>query len=183
MKNSYRSSDAHPVAVTAAGLSREMVELIEDILAGGLKLRIRATGKSMTPFLRGCEILTIKKSPDCSLRKGDLIFSRKPGCHPVLHRIIDIQQSGDGRIYCRTKGDALDAADEPVTGAEILGKVCRIEDSAAMPGLKQIDLESHFWGNANYAYAFFLRVMSRSRSLASGALIYFREMSGAREGS
>jgi signal peptidase I len=127
----------------------EALALFEDILENGLSLRVRVTGLSMTPFLRGGEILTIKKEPHHVLRKGDLIFFKSSQGIPLLHRIIQKRESPDEKITFRTKGDGLIAFDEPVEYHRVLGKVSRIEKTNSVPGSKYINMESPRWRTIN----------------------------------
>ena len=105
----------------------EALTLFEDILERGLSLRVRVTGESMKPFLRGGEIMTIKKESPDALRKGDLIFFKNGHGPPFLHRLVQRRESPDGKFTFLTKGDALIALDKPVPYHRILGKVSRIE--------------------------------------------------------
>ena len=126
----------------------DTLKLYEDILNSGSCLRVKVTGRSMSPFLRGEEILTIKKVPYTSLKRGDLIFFKNGQGYPVLHRIIKKKQNQDGVITFQTKGDAMIAFDEPIQDNKILGKVCKIED-----GSKYINMETKMWGRINYMAA------------------------------
>jgi signal peptidase I len=154
--------------------SSEMVCLFEDILNRGLSLRIQVTGRSMTPFLRGGEILTIRKVNDDSLRRGDLLFFRDKAGHPILHRIIRKQRLSDGRCVLHTKGDALVIHDEPVMGTEALGKVCIIEKTRRRIGRGRINMESFFWKNANYLLALFYLSKSEILCLRSKIISRYR---------
>ena len=127
----------------------EALTFFEDILENGMSLRVRVTGLSMTPFLRGGEILTIKKEPHHVLRKGDLIFFKSSRGVPLLHRIIQKRESPDEKITFRTKGDGLIAFDEPVEYHRVLGKVSRIEKTNSVPGSKYINMESCQWRTIN----------------------------------
>lgn len=123
--------------------------LFEDILERGLSLRVRVTGESMKPFLRGGEIVTIKKEAPHGLRKGDLIFFKNGHGPPLLHRLIQRRESPDGKFTFLTKGDALIALDKPVPYHRILGKVRRIEKTNLVPRLKYINMESGKWRAIN----------------------------------
>jgi signal peptidase I len=131
----------------------DITGLFEDILNRGLSLRVKVTGRSMAPFLKGGEVLTIQKTALSSLRKGDLLFFRDANFHPVIHRIISRQLRSDGQFIFQVKGDAVGACDAPVRGAEVLGKACKIEDMNTVIGIKHIDMESPFWKNINYLLA------------------------------
>jgi signal peptidase I len=138
-----------------AGISEsEKLGLFEECLNSGLDLRVRVTGKSMSPFLRGGEMLTIKKVPPHTLRKGDLILFLTDNGSPVLHRIIRFRQSpGNARVF-HTKGDALYGFDEPVHEAAVLGKVLRVERESRHTGENgSIDMDSFFRRRINYLVA------------------------------
>jgi signal peptidase I len=132
--------------------SKELLGLFEDILNANLKLRIRATGRSMVPFLRGGEILTIQKIPVKSLRIGDLIFFKTKDGFPLLHRIVRKKFNGN-KLLIQTKGDALIGFDEPVTEHSILGKVCTVEKTELSGKTKHIHMESQFRRIINYLLA------------------------------
>lgn len=139
----------------AAGISEsEKLGLFEECLNSGLDLRVRVTGKSMSPFLRGGEMLTIKKVPTHTLRKGDLILFLTGEGSPVLHRIIRFRQSpGNARVF-HTKGDALYGFDEPVHEAAVLGKVVRVERESRHTGENGLrDMDSFLWRRINYLVA------------------------------
>lgn len=148
------------------------ITLFEEILDGGLSLRVRVTGRSMAPFLRGGEILTLKKEPHEALRKGDLIFFKNSQGAPLLHRIVQKRKSSDKKITFRTKGDAVIAFDEPVQYQKILGKVCRIEKTNSRTESKFINMESRKWRMINAVIAW----MSLITSYFYAALFRFKEL-------
>jgi hypothetical protein len=119
----------------------ESVGIFEDILRNGLNLRVQATGKSMTPFLRGGEILTIHRVPPATLSIGDLIFFKTPEGVPLIHRIVKKQQDEHGFVF-HTKGDSLFVCDTAIGERHILGKVCRIERVDGNGNAEEIDMES-----------------------------------------
>jgi signal peptidase I len=107
----------------------------------------------MTPFLQGGEILTIKKVPYKTLRKGDLIFFKSPDGFPVIHRIIGKKQQEDDTYILITKGDAVSTIDELVRENDILGKVCRIERTGPERKRKHVDMEMPAWKGINFSLA------------------------------
>jgi signal peptidase I len=138
--------------------SNETSALFEDILTSGLSLRIKATGKSMAPFLTGGEILTIRKSPVSSLHVGDLVFFKTRYGSLLLHRII--KKKNKNMVIFLTKGDAVPEIDEPVFEYNVLGKVCMIEKISGM-GTKRVNMESRFRRTINFLLAVFSSVHSR----------------------
>jgi signal peptidase I len=158
-KNNWRGGE--PAADAFHLSSTEAAGLFQDILERGLSLRVKATGRSMMPFLMGGEILTIKKVSSASLKRGDLLFFRNPHGYPVLHRVIRKKLDKNVFIF-HTKGDALGQFDEPVTDNHVLGKVSTIErkhTNCARP----INLESFFWVAMNYLAALNILIGSRAR--------------------
>lgn len=125
----------------------ERLSLFQDILSSGSFLRVRVTGRSMSPFLDGGEILTIRKASASSLRRGDLVFFKNLDGHPVIHRVVKKQKHRDG-ITFQTRGDALIGFDGPVKEEHILGKVCRVER-----GQRHVNLETICCRYMNYLRA------------------------------
>jgi len=131
----------------------DILRLFEDILLNGSDLRVRVTGRSMMPFLKGGEVLMIRQMPCSSLKKGDLILYRDKHHLPVLHRIIK-KTKGDDGIFCfLTKGDALMAFDEEIYGRSVLGRVLEIERPSQSGRTTHIDMNSLFYRCMNFLIA------------------------------
>jgi signal peptidase I len=141
--------------------------LFEDVLSNGSSLRIRVTGKSMAPFIRDGEIVTIRKTPGSSFRRGDLIFFKNDKGLPVLHRMIKRDKSADKIL---TKGDALTYFDRPVRDNDVMGKVSIIEKKNSFAGLKYLHMDSSLWISVNYFIASLFLVRSKW-NIASSILI------------
>jgi signal peptidase I len=135
--------------------------LFEDILNKGLSLRVRVTGSSMRPCLRGGEIVTIKKVSPASLKTGDLVFFKNAQGKLVLHRLVRIKRAGEGHVM-QTQGDRSNFPDEPFSTPDFLGKACTLEKTG---GEFPLDLESPAWKVRNYLTAMNLLVKSRVLSL------------------
>lgn len=175
MKTSSRNKGAGP-ASSPELIGPEKIKLFEDILNGGLALRVKVTGKSMAAVLQGGEVLTIKKTPSRSLHIGDLIFFKTRYGVPLLHRIVGKQRGKDMFIF-QTKGDALITMDQPVAEHNILGKVCRIEKTFSGGRTRQIEMESMTWKVINYFRAITGLVRSKVHILLrSGIFSSFRHI-------
>ena len=142
------------------------LKFFEDILNKGFILRVKVTGKSMSPFLKGGEVLTIKQVPSSSLRKGDFIFFRNLNGIPVLHRLIKKKKAKNNMFMFQTKGDYLMSFDEPVHETGILGKVCKIEKIISNGKTKSIDMESFFWRTINFLIALASVIKSKAYFVA-----------------
>ena len=127
----------------------------EDILEKGISLHVRVTGRSMSPYLRGGETLTIRKVQPESLKRGDLIFFRDQSGLPVLHRIVRIKRKEGQEHVFQTKGDGTYDFDDPVPEDAIIGRVCRIERNTSSNGSKTTDMESFSNRIRNYYLAIY----------------------------
>ena len=139
----------------------EALPFFRELLERGRELRVRVTGRSMAPFLRGGEILTLVKVPPPSLRRGDLILFARVSGPPKLHRIIKVKRHSDGARVFITGGDALADYDAPVHDGEIVGKARCVEDPRSRRGPR--DMESRGWRlrNGLAALAWGLKVDAR----------------------
>lgn len=73
------------------------------LISQGKRVKLRAKGNSMRPFIRGRED-TILLVPSGNLRKGDVVLARIDGKRYVVHRIIGMRGEritlmGDGNLY------------------------------------------------------------------------------------
>jgi len=107
-------------------VTAEVRELVENLIKDGFEVRVRVTGRSMYPYLRGGEVVTIRPARVEPFGFGDLILARGPGGTLVLHRVIGRTVEG----AWLTKGDGLRAPDAPVRPADVLGVVVLIQDGA-----------------------------------------------------
>jgi len=131
----------------------DILGLFKEILQNGADLRVRVTGRSMRPFLRGGEVLTIRKTPSPYLRKGDLILFMNSYELPVLHRLLNKRKTVDGSFCILAKGDALMACDEEIHEDNVLGRVLRIERPLLSGKTRHIDMNSFFYRCVNFSVA------------------------------
>ena len=95
----------------------------EDLLAEGIDVRISTYGQSMLPLIKTGERIII--AAEKKIGVGDIIVYKTVNAM-VCHRIIRTYED-DGVRYFQARGDSFFRMDEPVTAAQILGKVIRIE--------------------------------------------------------
>jgi signal peptidase I len=152
------------------GHQPDILRLFEDILNKGLSLRVKVTGRSMRPFLKGGEFLTIRRMPCSSLKRGDLILYRDKNDLPVLHRVIQKTKEDDGTFRFLTKGDGLMAFDEEINGGGVLGKVMGIERTAQSGKTTYIDMSSLFYRCMNFSIALAGFFKTQTWFFISGAL-------------
>jgi signal peptidase I len=152
LKNlSLRSDYNLKEKTSSANISEiDKLNLFEELLNSGLDLRLKVTGKSMEPFLKGGEIVTLKKVPYTSLRKGDLIFFKDHNGFPVLHRFITKKRINQSINAFQARGDAAIIPDDPVSEDNLLGKVYEIEKTLSSRRTRHIEMESPLWKSINY---------------------------------
>jgi hypothetical protein len=78
----------------------------------------------------------------------------------VLHRIVRKRRGRDGKLMFQTMGDAVARYDSPVSGEEILGRVCRIEKNGT--GKRTTDMDSFFQRRMNSLIAAILFIRSEA---------------------
>lgn len=77
---------------------------------------------SMRPVFDAGDVAIVVKVPADVIRRGDIIQFRG-GEINVIHRVVDIEETGDSRLFI-TKGDANNTPDvAPVTAEQVVGKV------------------------------------------------------------
>lgn len=100
---------------------RAVDELAADVLRRGERLRIKARGGSMTPFLWDGDVALVTPTEGKDVSVGDVIcYETSPG-RLLLHRVIARRQD---RFV--VKGDAL-AYTEVVNRVQLLGKIVAVE--------------------------------------------------------
>jgi len=101
----------------------DLLGLLSEVLAKGVRFRFRASGYSMSPFIRHNDVITIRPIKQADLRKGAVAaYIRPEDGHLAVHRIVGWSQAG-----FTLKGDHEPIVDNPVAASGILGVVDRVE--------------------------------------------------------
>ena len=114
-------------ASAAANARRE--EALADLVREGLgkvgRATFRTRGGSMRPFVVHGTTVHVENVDPSAVRPGDVVvFTR--GMELVAHRVLR-QRRREGRRIFITKGDVLNAPDEPVAEESLVGRVVAIE--------------------------------------------------------
>lgn len=123
-----RSSEDKPSLRVRAGrelpLSGEdLLGLLSQVLAKGARFRFRASGYSMSPFIRDGDVITIRSCEKTNVRKGAVAaYVRPQDGHLAVHRIVGRTDAG-----FVLKGDHALIADHSVAPTGIMGVVDRVE--------------------------------------------------------
>jgi len=98
------------------------VTLLRAVLDKGIPFRFRATGFSMSPFIRHSDVLTVSPLPG-GPRLGDVVaFVKQETGGLVIHRVV---RTGAG--HCLIRGDNSSRDDGYVPEAELLGRITKVE--------------------------------------------------------
>ena len=100
-----------------------MIELLHAVLDKGLPFRFRATGFSMSPFIKNDDVITVRSMGSDAPRLGEVVAFRHPASQRlVVHRVVE-----SGVETCRIRGDAISEDDGSVPRSNILGRVASVE--------------------------------------------------------
>jgi signal peptidase I len=103
------------------------------------KYKLTVTSRSMVPLLQPGDEVIVEPFNPSQLRQGDMVVIRSSS-DLVIHRVITIDQNG----CVHTKGDNLPFKDPPVSAADILGLVTKVEKNQ-----KTLDLSTPRWITLN----------------------------------
>ncbi len=110
----------HP-EIQISGLA--LTALAADVLGKGASFRFKATGYSMTPFIKDGDIVTVSPRSPQDLRTGDIAaYTRTTDERMIVHRIVATR----GGLFL-VKGDNSPSFDGLIPGSRILGCITRIE--------------------------------------------------------
>jgi signal peptidase I len=171
LRGSSQNNKSEYMATHSEVLMFKSQDVFEDILNREITLRVKVTGKSMAPFLKGGETLNIRKVCASSLRIGDLIFFKNNEGSAILHRIVKKRPTCQNSYIFQTKGDALRGMDSPVDADDIIGKVCSVEKIYADGKNRYLDMESVKWKSISYMLAVF--GLGRSAIFSAGYRIRY----------
>jgi signal peptidase I len=97
------------------------------LLTAGCRVRFRATGLSMLPAIADGEPVTVERVETSAVQPGDVLLYQH-NQRPFVHRVVDIQQNGDGVVGFVLRGDSKKDCDYPVTPDQVLGRVALSEN-------------------------------------------------------
>jgi signal peptidase I len=98
-------------------LQEACCDLVADVARASGRVQLKVTGASMVPALWPGDLLTVCRCDPSELRPDSMIVFRQKQ-RLIVHRLM--YRIGD-RIV--TRGDARPCLDEPVSAAEIIGRV------------------------------------------------------------
>jgi hypothetical protein len=101
-------------------------DLAAELLAQGVAVRFRATGRSMLPTVRDGDCLIVAPVSLREVAVGDVVLCEgRRG--PVAHRVAAVETAADGRSRFVLRGDASLENDPPLDEAHLRGRVVALE--------------------------------------------------------
>ena len=137
-------------------------QLASELLGGGNMLRFRAHGRSMHPFIKDGDILTISPIEPSSLKHGDIAFYRRANEKLAAHRILSQKRIAEKNVFL-IRGDGDIRAPEQIPADSIMGIVIKAEHNGT-----EIELNSfrkrataNIWSKTQSVRWFIYRVKRR----------------------
>lgn len=158
--HSQSSSEAQPAAGTVRRSLRgaPAADLFQHLLQNGVAVKVRVTGRSMTPFLAAGDVVTIRPVAAATLRSGDVVLVRSPHGLPILHRLVRKSWHPGRGMAVQTQGDAVHCQDDPVAAEAVLGRVSQVRRQGhAVRGWRR-NLDAVHWRLAGALLAARLRL-------------------------
>lgn len=100
--------------------------LAAEILTSGGTFRFRATGGSMTPFIKDGDILEVRPVATAAIRRADVVlYRREQHGGLVAHRVVDLNPGSPHVLSLQ--GDASLFDKETVASTSVLGRVVNVQ--------------------------------------------------------
>jgi len=136
-------------------------QLAADVLRSSGNLRLQVTGWSMLPSVWPGDTLFIEPVSAHAVSQGDIVLFQRDR-RLFAHRVV--AQSGQCELI--TRGDAMPTTDAPVSEAELLGRVSRIErDGRSLQPHGQVRRQARVFGALIHRSRIAARVVFRMRDL------------------
>ncbi len=97
-----------------------MMPVIQELVGQGKSVEIMPHGESMLPTIKSGDVVTVS-SPDCKLKKYDVVLYARTDGSAILHRITAVLNSG----YVMA-GDAQNYLEYPVKREQIVAVVTKV---------------------------------------------------------
>jgi len=114
----------NPSEEALGGAHTVKCDLAGEVLASSGALRLRVTGWSMLPTVWPGDTLVIEQADSETVSEGEIVLF-KSDLRFVAHRIVAKCGAGSDSTIL-TRDDATSRPDAPLSGGDVLGKVCFI---------------------------------------------------------
>jgi signal peptidase I len=87
----------------------------------------RATGMSMFPYICDGEMLVVRKAVPDEINCGDIVLFSARGAGTKIAHFVGKKYAKDGEVFFQTRGSRSAALEEPVSFAQVAGKVMTLK--------------------------------------------------------
>ena len=103
--------------------AESLLDLLKAVIEKGAPFRFRATGTSMSPFIKDGDVVTVSPCPGRDVQLGDVVaIGPPPNGRLIVHRVVG--RKGD---HLFIQGDNRAEGDGLIPRVNIYGRVTRIE--------------------------------------------------------
>jgi len=145
-------------------------QLLEESMVGDREVALRCDGFSMEPMISSGDEVYFKKSN--ALCFGDIVVYKKNGNY-IVHRFMGKRIADTQAIYF-LKGDNVAHFDEPVSHAQVLGKVTKLRKNGRIINLET--LAGRCVSLSYFAYAHVARLVRPAHNKTKAALVDERRL-------
>ena len=103
----------------------ERIEVGEQLLKSGTKVRLRLSGNSMFPTIRANDTGIVAPISDIDLKIGRVVVFASNG-RWIAHRLVSIRQDAERKVFI-AQGDSVPKADKPICEEDIVGIIETVE--------------------------------------------------------
>jgi signal peptidase len=121
-------------------------DLARQILENGHRLRFRATGESMQPFILNHDVLEVAPVVGKEIKSGDVLLVETNDGRIIAHRVVKLGRDGKNSIYL-IRADNSPFPDGWFRNETILGRVELVQRGDLRIGLTSFQqrLKAHIW--------------------------------------
>lgn len=118
--------------------------LIRDLLLSGQKVRFKADGSSMCPFILPGDTLEAIPMTGNEIRRGEVLLVEAGDNRLIAHRVILTRKQGEETLFM-TRGDACSTSDGWFHLDQIMGRVIAIEHNSRRINLLAANQQVRVW--------------------------------------
>lgn len=102
--------------------ARHAGDVIEAVLESGNRVRFKANGDSMHPFIRSGQQLVVEPVDAHAVKRGDVVLARLDR-GLTAHRVVRIERRGGEVVSITMRGDNCELDDPPFPPAQLVGRI------------------------------------------------------------
>lgn len=124
--------------------SELFLDLATDLLSRGHRVRFRAEGGSMHPYIRGGEAIVVEPVQPQEVRANDVLLYRNEQ-RVIAHRVVEVGITDEAAPVFTVRGDATGCTAERVESRQVLGRVSKVENEGRGAMVKWLSGRAFGW--------------------------------------